>query len=241
MQNTPGTSGNSKQKILVVDDEKSMVEIIRYSLEKEGYTVEEAFDGGTAVEMARQHKPDLIVLDVMLPVIDGYQVCKILSTELGMPIIMLTAKDDEMDKILGLELGADDYLTKPFSPRELVARIRAALRRVAKSSKSVEIREYVFSSLSVNLDRREVFLNGLKVELTPREFELLVFLIQNANKVLSRENLLDALWGYDYYGDSKIVNVTVARLREKIEADPANPRYIITHRGVGYMFQDPRD
>jgi len=228
----------NKQKILVVDDEISMVEIIKYSLEKEGYLVDEAYDGEKAIEKARKDKPDLIVLDVMLPIIDGYQVCKILSTELGMPIIMLTAKDDEMDKILGLELGADDYLTKPFSPRELVARVRAALRRVAKSSNKAQIKEYVFSALSVNLDRREVFLKGIKIDLTPREFELLVYMIQNANKVVTRENLLETLWGYDYYGDNKIVNVTVARLREKIEEDPTNPRYIITHRGVGYMFQD---
>lgn len=237
MQNN-SHANKPKQKILVVDDENSMVEIIRYSLEKEGYIVDEAYDGQIAIEKARKIKPDLIVLDVMLPVVDGYQVCKILSTELGMPIIMLTAKDDEMDKILGLELGADDYLTKPFSPRELVARIRAALRRVAKNSTMAAVNEYNFSSLSVNLDRRDVFLKGAKIDLTPREFELLVYLIQNFEKVITREKLLDALWGYDYYADNKIVNVTVARLREKIEEDPANPRYIITHRGVGYMFQD---
>ena len=237
MQNNSQTN-KPKQRILVVDDENSMVEIIRYSLEKEGYIVEEAYDGQVAIEKARKSKPDLIVLDVMLPVIDGYQVCKILSTELGMPIIMLTAKDDEMDKILGLELGADDYLTKPFSPRELVARIRATLRRVAKNAAVTPLNEYNFSLLSVNLDRREVFLKGAKIDLTPREFELLVYLIQNSDKVITREKLMDALWGCDYYGDNKIVNVTVARLREKIEEDPANPRYIITHRGVGYMFQD---
>lgn len=227
-------------KILIVDDERSMLEILRYSLEKEGYLVEEAVDGRQALEKARQIRPDLIVLDVMIPYVDGYQVCKQLSGELGMPIIMVTAKDEEMDKILGLELGADDYLTKPFSPRELVARVRAALRRVSKSGVAPVSNEMAFSSLTINSDRREVSCGGKHVDLTPREFDLLAYLASHSEKVLSREALLDAIWGYDYYGDNRIVNVTVARLREKIEEDPANPRYIITYRGVGYMFQDPK-
>lgn len=226
-------------KILVVDDERNMVEIIKYSLEKAGYQVSEAYDGREAIEKARNWKPDLIVLDVMLPVVDGYQVCKQLSTEMQMPIIMLTAKDEEIDKVLGLELGADDYLTKPFSPKELVARVRAHLRRFRKSSIETSTDEMSFSSLSVNTNRREVFMEGKKIDLTPREFDLLSYLIINKDKVVTRDTLLNNIWGYDYYGDAKIVNVTIARLREKIEKDPANPQYIVTNRGVGYMFQNP--
>jgi DNA-binding response OmpR family regulator len=226
-------------KILVVDDEKSMVEIIKYSLEKAGYQVLEAYDGREAIDKARSWKPDLIVLDVMLPTIDGYEVCKQLSTEMRMPIIMVTAKDEEIDKVLGLELGADDYLTKPFSPRELVARVRAHLRRFKKAQPETAQEELTFLELSINLNRREVFLNEKKIDLTPREFDLLAYLIHHKDKVVTRDILLDHIWGYDYYGDNRIVNVTVARLREKIERDPSNPRYIITHLGVGYMFQDP--
>ena len=226
------------EKILVVDDEKNMVEIIKYSLEKAGYQVSEAYDGKEAIDKARSFKPDLIILDVMLPVVDGYEVCKRLSTEMQMPIIMLTAKDEEIDKVLGLELGADDYLTKPFSPRELVARVRAHLRRYKKVIETSQ-EEIAFSDLTLNMNRREVFMEGKKVELTPREFDLLNYLIQHKDKVVTRDSLLDNIWGYDYYGDTKIVNVTVARLREKVEHDPANPKYIITLRGVGYMFQDP--
>jgi two-component system, OmpR family, response regulator VicR len=226
-------------KVLVVDDEKSMVEIIKYSLEKAGYQVLEAYDGREAIEKARSWKPDLIVLDVMLPTIDGYEVCKQLSTEMRMPIIMVTAKDEEIDKVLGLELGADDYLTKPFSPRELVARVRAHLRRFKKAQPESSQEELTFLDLSINLNRREVLLQGKKVDLTPREFDLLAYLIHHKDKVVTRDILLDHIWGYDYYGDNRIVNVTVARLREKVERDPSNPRYIITHRGVGYMFQDP--
>jgi DNA-binding response OmpR family regulator len=226
-------------KILVVDDEKSMVEIIKYSLEKAGYVVSEAYDGKEAIDKARAWKPDLIVLDVMLPIIDGYEVCKQLSTEMQMPIIMVTAKDEEFDKVIGLELGADDYLTKPFSPRELVARVRAHLRRFNRTPHEEIHEEKVFLDLTVNQNRREVFLSGKKIDLTPREFDLLAYLIEHKDRVITREVLLDHVWGYDYYGDSRIVNVTIARLREKIEKDPSNPRYIVTHRGVGYMFQDP--
>ncbi len=227
-------------KILVVDDEPSMVEIIKYSLEKAGYLVAEASDGSQAIEKARSWKPDLIVLDVMLPGIDGYEVCKRLSTEMQMPIIMLTAKDEEIDKVLGLELGADDYLTKPFSPRELVARVRAHLRRFKKGGEEpAGLQELHFGELAINVNRREVFLDEKKVDLTPREFDLLSYLVNHRDRVVTRELLLDNIWGYDFYGDTRIVNVTVARLREKIERDPSNPRYILTHRGVGYMFQDP--
>ena len=209
-----------------------MVEIIKYSLEKVGYQVCEAYDGKEAIEKARLWKPDLIVLDVMLPIVDGYQVCKQLSTEMRMPIIMLTSRDEEIDKVLGLELGADDYLTKPFSPKELVARVRAHLRRFHKSNESTS-EELRFQNLTINQNRREVFMESRKIDLTPREFDLLSYLIVNKDKVVTRDTLLDNIWGYDYYGDAKIVNVTIARLREKMEKDPANPQYVITQQGSG--------
>jgi two-component system response regulator VicR len=229
------------QKILVVDDEESMVDVIRYSLEKAGYQVCAANDGEDALRVAREEKPDLVVLDIMLPRLDGYEVCKIMCAEMGMPIIMLTAKDEEIDKVVGLEVGADDYLTKPFSPRELVARVRARLRREMRAHKAPPPNELHFGELSVNFDRREVHLGGRKVDLTPREFDVLTHLVQNLNRVVTRESLLDKVWGYDYYGEDRIVNVTIARLREKIERDPAHPRYIITVRGAGYLFQKPED
>jgi len=229
------------QKILVVDDEESMLDVIRYSLEKAGYQVCAAADGEEALRVAREQKPDLVVLDIMLPRLDGYEVCKIMCVEMGMPIIMLTAKDDEIDKVVGLEVGADDYLTKPFSPRELVARVRAHLRRKMRSSATPPANEMRFGDLGVNFDRREVHLQARKVDLTPREFDVLSHLVQNVNRVVTRESLLNKVWGYDYYGEDRIVNVTIARLREKIEADPAHPRYIITVRGAGYLFQKPDD
>ncbi len=227
------------QKILVVDDEQSMVDVIRYSLEKAGYQVSTAMDGEEALRLARKEKPDLVVLDVMLPRLDGYEVCKIICVELGMPIIMVTAKDDEVDKVVGLEVGADDYLTKPFSPRELVARVRAHLRRRMKSVQAQATNEMHVGDIVVNFDRREVHLAGRRIELTPREFDVLSHLAQNVNKVVTRESLLSNVWGYDYCGEDRIVNVTIARLREKIECDPAGPRYIITVRGAGYLFQRP--
>jgi two-component system response regulator VicR len=230
-----------QEKILVVDDEQSMVDVIRYSLEKAGYNVCTAMDGEEALRLAREEKPDLVVLDIMLPKLDGYEVCKVICVEMGMPIIMLTAKDDEIDKVVGLEVGADDYLTKPFSPRELVARVRAHLRRRMKSAQAPAPNEAHFSDMALNYDRREVHLAGRKIDLTPREFDVLSHLAQNVNKVVTRESLLDKVWGYDYYGEDRIVNVTIARLREKIESDPAHPRYIITVRGAGYLFQKPEE
>jgi len=227
------------QKILVVDDEESMVDVIRYSLEKAGYLVCAAGDGEEALRLAREQKPDLVVLDIMLPRLDGYEVCKILCIEMGMPIIMLTAKDEEIDKVVGLEVGADDYLTKPFSPRELVARVRAHLRRRLRTAQLPPPNQAHFGDMGVNFDRREVLLGGHKVDLTPREFDVLSHLAQNVNRVVTRESLLDKVWGYDYYGEDRIVNVTIARLREKIEPDPAHPRYIITVRGAGYLLQKP--
>lgn len=230
-----------QEKILVVDDEQSMVDVIRYSLEKAGYQVCSAMDGEEALRIARDEKPDLVVLDIMLPRLDGYEVCKVLCLEMGMPIIMLTAKDDEIDKVVGLEVGADDYLTKPFSPRELVARVRAHLRRRLRASLAPASNEAHFGDLVINFDRREVHLGARKIELTPREFDVLSHLAQNANKVVTRESLLNHVWGYDYYGEDRIVNVTIARLREKVEANAARPRYITTVRGAGYLFQRPDD
>ncbi|NDD29732.1 MAG: DNA-binding response regulator [Proteobacteria bacterium] len=230
-----------KEKILVVDDEESMVDVIRYSLEKAGYLVCSASDGEEALRVAREEKPNLVVLDLMLPRLDGYEVCKIMCVEFGMPIIMLTAKDDEVDKVVGLEVGADDYLTKPFSPRELVARVRAHLRRDKRRAPQEAPNEMRFGELSINFDRREVHLGPRRIDLTPREFDVLSHLSQNANKVVTRESLLDKVWGYDYYGEDRIVNVTIARLREKIETDAAHPRYVTTVRGAGYLFQKPDD
>ncbi len=226
-------------KILVVDDEKTMVDIIKYALEKAGFKVIEAYDGEEALEKARKEMPDLVILDIMLPKIDGYKVCRIIFEELGVPIIILTAKDDEVDKVVGLELGADDYLTKPFSPRELVARVKAHLRReerIARRSVSEEVR---LGEFRVNFQKREVFRGDKKLELTPKEYDLFSYLVRHKDMAIRRETLLEKVWGYDFYGDPKIVNVTIARLRDKVEEDPSNPKYISTVRGVGYMFQVP--
>jgi two-component system response regulator VicR len=226
-------------KILVVDDEDTMVDIIKYSLEKAGFQVITASDGGRALELARSSSPDLMVLDVMLPVMDGYEVCRSVYSEMDIPIIMLTAKDEEIDKILGLELGADDYMTKPFSPRELVARVKARLRRDKRRSPGALTDEKTLGEIRINFNRREVTRGDEKLDLTPREFDLFVYLVRHKDIAIKRETLLERVWGYDYYGDTKIVNVTVARLREKIEKDPSNPDYITTVRGVGYMVQVP--
>jgi DNA-binding response OmpR family regulator len=228
-----------QEKILVVDDEQTIQDIITYALQKAGYLTVSAFDGEEALRLAREERPHLVVLDIMLPRLDGYEVCKLLSAEQSMPIIMLTAKDDEVDKIVGLEIGADDYLTKPFSAKELVARVRAHLRRSRKSAPQPSAGVITIGDFVINLDRREVFLGERKIELTPKEFDLVACLVQHRGKVLSREMLLDSVWGYEYYGDNRIVNVTVARIRDKLETDPATPQYIITVRGAGYLFQHP--
>jgi len=225
--------------ILVVDDEKTMVDIIKYSLEKAGYKVITAGDGQEALNLARTKRPDLMVLDIMLPVIDGFEVCKTVGVEMNIPVIMLSAKDEEIDKILGLEIGADDYLTKPFSPRELVARVKAHLRAERRRTRTKDVDETVVGELRINFNRREVFRGEEKLELTPKEYDLLFYLVKHKDIAVKRESLLENVWGYDYYGDTKIVNVTIARLREKIEPDPSNPVYIATVRGVGYMFQNP--
>jgi two-component system, OmpR family, response regulator VicR len=226
-------------RILIVDDEKTMVEIITYSLEKAGFDVIAAYDGEQALELAKSSSPDLMILDLMLPKIDGFEVCRRVYAELGIPIIMLTAKDEEIDKVLGLEMGADDYLTKPFSTRELVARVKAHIRREKRTVSREKSDEMVLGPLRINFNRREVFRDDEKIELTPKEFELLDYLVKHRDIALKRETLLERVWGYDFYGDAKIVNVTVARLREKVEKDPSNPEFITTVRSIGYMFQLP--
>lgn len=225
----------AKEKILVVDDERNIVELLKYNLEKEGYEVLSAYDGFEAVNLAKQDRPDLIILDIMLPGQGGLEVCRILRKETKIPIIMATAKGEEIDKILGLELGADDYVTKPFSPRELVARVKAVLRRT--SSKAEEKDELAFEDLTINLVKHEVRLKGEEVDLKPKEFDLLKLLATNPGKVFTRDFLLEQLWGYDYLGDTRTVDVHMRRLRQKIEEDPANPRFLKTVHGIGYKFQ----
>ena len=226
------------RKILVVDDEKPIADILKFNLEKEGYDVELAYDGDEAVKKTYKDNPDLVILDIMLPKKDGFQVLKDIRKEYKIPVLMLTAKEEEVDKILGLELGADDYITKPFSMRELVARVKANLRRVEYSNGEENNNDTITSGeLSINFNKYEVKKNGQVVELTLREFELLKFLAQRAEQVFSREQLLEEVWGYEYYGDIRTVDVTVRRLREKIEDGRGEYKHILTKRGVGYYFR----
>ncbi len=229
-----------EKRILVVEDEKAIADILEFNLKKEGYSVICAYDGEDGLSKAQDENPDLILLDVMLPKLDGFEVCKRVRSTSNVPIIMLTAREEEVDKVLGLELGADDYITKPFSMRELMARIKANVRRTLKpSDESVSDGEkLVFGNITINLRSLEVRKSGTHVELTPREFDLIKFLATQPNKVFSREELMASVWKYDYYGDLRTVDVTVRRLREKIEDNPAEPRRIITRRGAGYMFAD---
>ena len=230
--------------ILIVDDEQPIVDILVYNLQKEGYKTIEASDGMTAVDMALEQKPDLILLDIMLPRLDGLSVCKRIKNSLNVPILMLTAKDSEIDKILGLELGADDYITKPFSVRELVARVKANLRKVeAVSNSNTDYKKVndnrkenkiVVGELELDLDKFEVKVRGEIIDLTLREFEVLKFLATQPEQVVTRETLLEKVWGYEYYGDIRTVDVTVRRIREKIEKDTSAPKILITKRGVGY-------
>ncbi len=226
------------KKILVVDDEKSIADIVKFNLEKEGYTVDLAYDGEEAIGKVYEVLPDLILLDIMLPKKDGFQVLREIREEFKIPVLMLTAKEEEVDKVLGLELGADDYITKPFSMRELVARVKANLRRVEFSNgNSNDDNMLVFDDLLIDLNKYEVKKRGQVIDLTLREFELLKFLASSAEQVFSREQLLEEVWGYEYYGDIRTVDVTVRRLREKIEDKDGEYRYIITKRGVGYYFR----
>ncbi len=224
-------------KILVVDDEKPIAEIIKYNLEKEGFQVVMAYDGEEALETAARVQPDAVILDIMLPKCDGYTVCRTLRRDSMVPILMLTARDDEVDKVLGLEIGADDYVTKPFSPRELVARIKALLRRAQVGSSGLPGAKTIRrGNLVLNPSTYECFKREKRVELSVREFELLRFLASNPGRVFSREMLLEEVWGYEFYGDIRTVDVTIRRLREKIEDHPSAPELILTKRGVGYYF-----
>ncbi|MBU9672978.1 response regulator transcription factor [Planococcus sp. CP5-4] len=231
------------KKILIIEDEHSIATLLSYNLVQAGYETVIANDGKQGYDLALSEKPDLIVLDLMLPSMDGVEVCKSLRQQkVNIPIIMLTAKGDEFDKVLGLELGADDYMTKPFSPREVVARIKAVLRR-AETSPVIQqdgATPYVFGKLQIFPDRFEVFLDEKQLEFTPKEFELLVYLAENKNRVLTRDQLLSAVWKYDFAGDTRIVDVHVSHLREKIEANTRKPTYIKTIRGLGYKFEEPK-
>lgn len=227
------------KRILVVDDEQPIAEILKYTLEREGYHVDCAYDGKEAVEKALTGSPDLVLLDVMLPELDGFEVCRQIRHKKQMPIIMLTAKDSEVDKVLGLEMGADDYVTKPFSNRELLARVKANLRRYETGSFLHEARVRKIGELELNLSSYTVTKRGKPLDLTHREFELLEYMSQRPGQVLTREQLLQDVWGYDYFGDVRTVDVTIRRLREKIEDDPSSPEYILTRRGVGYYLQEP--
>jgi DNA-binding response OmpR family regulator len=232
------------ETILVVEDEPSLQETLAYNLKKEGYTVEAVGDGLVALETARRLKPDLIVLDLMLPGIDGFEVCRILRKEMTTPVLMLTARDDEIDRVVGLEVGADDYLTKPFSMRELMARVKAQLRRARlireelwKQNAETPQEKISFDNLVINQTRREVILNEGPLQLKPKEYELLLFLAEHRGQMVSREFILERVWGWDYIGDSRTVDVHVRWLRQKIEANPAKPERIITVRGGGYRFE----
>ena len=225
-------------KILIVDDEPNIVDILKANLEREGYATITATDGATGLEMGISMKPDLILLDCMLPRMDGFDVCRKLRLQTNIPILMLTAKSEEIDKVLGLELGADDYITKPFSVREVLARVKAQLRRMSLAETEISDNSKVltFGELEIDTDAYQVRRAGNVLELTLREFELVRFLAQNAGQVFSREALLEKVWGYEYYGDVRTVDVTVRRTREKLEPDQSNYRYILTKRGVGYYF-----
>ncbi len=226
------------KKVLVVDDEKLIVKGIRFSLEQDGMEVDCAYDGEEALEAAKQKDYDVVLLDVMLPKLNGFEVCQQIREFSTMPIIMLTAKGDDMDKILGLEYGADDYITKPFNILEVKARIKAIIRRSSKGNGTSDAKSIAFGDMKIDCENRRVYIAGKEVNLTAKEFDLLELLVFNPNKVYSRENLLNIVWGYDYPGDVRTVDVHIRRLREKIESNPSEPKYIHTKWGVGYFFQN---
>lgn len=233
-----------EKKVLVIEDEPSIVTLLQYNLNKAGFHVITASDGEDGLNKALTENPDFILLDLMLPKMDGLDVCKELRLRhIDTPILMLTAKDDEFDKVLGLELGADDYLTKPFSPREVVARVKAILRRTSKTSsaeKQEDSSKIQIGELVISPDQYEVYMNGEALEFTPKEFELLVYMAKNKGRVLTRDQLLNAVWNYDFVGDTRIVDVHVSHLREKIEKNSKKPLYIKTIRGMGYKLEEPK-
>jgi DNA-binding response OmpR family regulator len=231
------------RKILVVEDDKTLLDVLKYNLAIEGYGVVAAADGVQALELARSERPDLIILDIMLPKLDGFEVCRILRKEMTVPILMLTAKVEEIDKVLGLEIGADDYMTKPFSLRELLARVRAMLRRREMLKEELTFEEEAtppmikVGDLAIDLARHQVSLGDSILDLSPKEFELLVFLARNRGRAFTRDYLLEKVWGYDYAGDTRTVDVHMRWLRRKLEADPAHPQHLLTVRGFGYKFE----
>lgn len=234
----------SKYKILIVEDDKTLLDVLKYNVQKEGYDVVTAADGLAAIDQARKEKPDLIILDVMLPQLDGFEVCRILRREISTPILMLTAKAEEIDKIIGLELGADDYMTKPFSMRELLSRVKAIFRRmemmIVEPSSAAGSRASVLKSGNLEIDakRHQVKLDNILVDLSLKEYELLALLLQHKGQVFSREKLLENIWGYDYSGDTRTVDVHIRWLRKKIELSPDKPKHLLTVRGVGYKFEE---
>jgi DNA-binding response OmpR family regulator len=234
---------DAKDTVLVVEDDPTLLETLEYNLNRQGYRVVTAADGVAALERARQERPDLVVLDIMLPRMDGFEVCRTLRQEMSVPILMLTARDDEIDKVVGLEVGADDYMTKPFSMRELMARVKALLRRVRLIREEItvaaqpESERMMFGDLTLDLSRGEVRLGDRPIPLKPKEYDLLVFLASNRGMVLSRDLILERVWGWDFAGGTRTVDVHVRWMREKIEADPAQPTRIVTVRGIGYRFE----
>jgi two-component system response regulator VicR len=227
------------RKVLVVDDEKSICDIIGYNLAKEGYEVLKAYDGEAGLSLALKENPELVLLDIMMPKMDGFEVCKKIREKSQTPIIMLTARAEEIDKVLGFELGADDYVTKPFGVRELMARVKANLRRSdAQPEDGGKKHMLKFTDISFNLDLYEIRRKGIVIELTRREFDLTKFMAMRKNQVFSREQLLEKVWGFEFYGDVRTVDVTIRRLRSKLEENPEKPKYILTKRGVGYYFSD---
>jgi DNA-binding response OmpR family regulator len=231
------TDNQPTGKILVVDDEPHIVELVRYNLVQEGFEVSVAYDGHDAIEKAQKDVPDLVILDLMLPYVDGLEVCRHIRKESSVPILMLTAKDGEQERVVGLELGADDYVTKPFSPRELVARVRAILRRTAREAQRPGAKPVAVGGLVLDPTTHEVRLSGRLIDLTTKEFDLLQLLLSHPNRVFTRDFLLEHIWGYDYFGSTRTVDMHISRLREKIEDDPNNPTFIMTVRGVGYKLK----
>lgn len=226
-------------KILIVEDDRNLLDTLRYNLSKEGYNTVTAVDGEGALYIARREKPDLIILDIMLPKLSGFEVCRILRKEMTVPILILTARTDEVDKVVGLEIGADDYMTKPFSMRELLARLGAMLRRADMLEKQIvgEKKILKIGDLEVDIGRHQALHKGSRLELTPKEYDLLAFLALNKEIVFSREQLLEKVWGYDFAGDTRTVDVHIRWLRQKIERDPAKPEHLVTVRGTGYKLE----